>query len=46
VTIGDFVLVAAPAQFCMTGVKTFIVSNDGVVSEEEFGRARLMNSRK
>ncbi|WP_263365779.1 DUF2950 domain-containing protein [Edaphobacter bradus] len=35
--IGGFALVAAPAEYGITGVKTFIVSNDGVVYEKDFG---------
>jgi hypothetical protein len=37
--IGGFALVAAPAEYGVTGVKTFIVSNDGVVYEKDFGTA-------
>jgi hypothetical protein len=35
--IGGFALVAAPAEYSITGVKTFIVSNDGVVYEKDLG---------
>jgi len=35
--IGGFALVAAPADYRVTGVKTFIVSNDGVVYEKDLG---------
>ncbi len=35
--IGGFALVAAPAQYGVTGVKTFLVSHDGVVYEKDFG---------
>jgi Protein of unknown function (DUF2950) len=35
--IGGFALVAAPAEYAVTGVKTFMVSNDGVVYEKDFG---------
>ena len=35
--IGGFALVAAPAEYRVTGVKTFIVSNDGVVYQKDFG---------
>src|SRR5262245_4625898 len=35
--IGGFALVAAPAEYAVTGVKTFIVSDDGVVYEKDFG---------
>jgi hypothetical protein len=41
VMIGGFALVAAPAEYGETGVKTFIVSNDGVVYEKDFGPASL-----
>jgi len=37
VMIGGFALVAAPAEYAVTGVKTFIVSHDGVVYEKDFG---------
>jgi hypothetical protein len=37
--IGGFALVASPAEYGVTGVKTFIVSQDGVVYEKDFGRA-------
>ena len=39
VMIGGFALVAAPAEYGVTGVKTFIVSHDGVVYEKDFGAA-------
>ena len=37
--IGGFALVAAPAEYGVTGVKTFIVSQDGVVYQKNFGKA-------
>jgi hypothetical protein len=37
VMIGGFALVAAPAEYRETGVKTFIVSQDGVVYEKDLG---------
>ena len=37
--IGGFALVAAPAEYGVTGVKTFIVSHDGVVYQKDFGAA-------
>ena len=37
VMIGGFALVAAPAQYRVTGVKTFMVSHDGIVYEKDFG---------
>jgi hypothetical protein len=37
VMIGGFALVAAPAEYAVTGVRTFIVSHDGVVYEKDFG---------
>jgi Protein of unknown function (DUF2950) len=41
VMIGGFGLVAAPAEYGETGVKTFIASQDGVVYEKDFGPATL-----
>ena len=41
VMIGGFALVAAPAVYGETGVKTFLVSHDGVVYEKDFGAATL-----
>jgi Protein of unknown function (DUF2950) len=35
--IGGFALVAAPAEYGVTGVRTFIVSHDGVVFDKDFG---------
>jgi hypothetical protein len=39
--IGGFALVAAPAEYLVTGVKTFIVSHDGIVYEKDFGADSL-----
>jgi hypothetical protein len=39
--IGGFALVAAPAEYGVTGLKTFIVSNDGIVYQKDFGPATL-----
>jgi hypothetical protein len=41
VMIGGFALVAAPAEYGVTGVESFIVSHDGVVYEKNFGSATL-----
>jgi len=41
VMIGGFALVAAPAEYAETGVKTFIVSNDGVVYDKDLGPKTL-----
>jgi hypothetical protein len=41
VMIGGFALVAAPAEYLVTGVKTFIVSHDGVVYEKDLGPKTL-----
>jgi hypothetical protein len=41
VMIGGFALVAAPAEYGATGVKTFMVSHDGVVYEKDLGRDTL-----
>ena len=35
--IGGFALVAAPAEYGVTGVRTLIVSHDGVVYEKDLG---------
>ena len=37
VMIGGFALVAVPAEYRVTGVKTFMVSYDGVVYEKDLG---------
>ena len=39
--IGGFALVAAPAEYGETGMKTFIVSQDGVVYQKDFGSSTL-----
>jgi hypothetical protein len=39
--IGGFALVAAPAKYGVTGIKTFIVSQDGVVYEKNLGPSTL-----
>jgi len=44
--IGGFALAAAPAEYGVTGVKTFIVSHDGVVYEKDFGRVTLAEFKK
>jgi DUF2950 family protein len=41
VMIGGFALVAAPAVYNVTGVRTFIVSHDGVVYEKDMGPRTL-----
>jgi Protein of unknown function (DUF2950) len=41
VMIGGFALIAAPAQYRITGVKTFMVSHDGVVYEKDLGPKTL-----
>ncbi len=42
VMIGGFALIAAPAQYRNTGVKTFMVSQDGVVYEKDMGPQTLL----
>ena len=37
VMIGGFALMAVPAEYGVTGVKTFIVSHDGIVYEKDLG---------
>jgi len=44
--IGGFALVAAPAEYGVTGVKTFIVSHDGIVYEKDLGPATLSEFAK
>lgn len=46
VMIGGFALVAAPAEYGVTGIKTFIVSHDGVVYEKDLGPETLDEFRK
>ena len=41
VMIGGFALVAAPAEYGVTGVKSFVVSHDGVVYEQDLGPKTL-----
>ena len=44
--IGGFALVASPAEYRVTGVKTFIVSHDGVVYEKDLGPNTLRPSAR
>jgi hypothetical protein len=44
--IGGFALVAAPAEYGETGVKTFMVSDDGVVYEKDLGPETLKAFQK
>jgi hypothetical protein len=39
--IGGFALAAAPAEYRVTGVKTFMVSQDGVVYQKDLGPSSL-----
>jgi hypothetical protein len=39
--IGGFALVAAPADYGVTGIKTFIVSHSGIVYEKDLGPTTL-----
>jgi hypothetical protein len=39
--IGGFALVAAPAEYGVTGIMTFIVSHDGIVYEKDLGEETL-----
>ncbi len=43
--IGGFALVAAPADYAITGVKAFMVSHDGVVYEKDLGPTTLEQFR-
>jgi len=44
--IGGFALAAAPAQYQVTGVKTFIVSHTGIVYEKDLGANTLEQFEK
>jgi hypothetical protein len=44
--IGGFALVAAPAEYLVSGVKTFIVSHEGVVYEKDLGPKTLERFRE
>jgi hypothetical protein len=46
VMIGGFALAATPAEYRVTGVKTFIVSHDGVVYQKDFGPGSLGEFKK
>jgi Protein of unknown function (DUF2950) len=46
VMIGGFALAASPAEYRVTGVKTFIVSHDGVVYQKDLGPASLEEFNK
>lgn len=46
VMIGGFALVAAPAEYGVSGVKTFMVSHDGIVYEKDFGPKTLAEFQK
>jgi len=46
IMIGGFALVAAPAEYAVTGVRTFIVSHDGVVYEKDLGLKTLDEFQK
>jgi len=46
VMIGGFALAAAPAEYGETGIMTFIVSDDGVVYQKDFGPTTLDNFKK
>jgi hypothetical protein len=46
VMIGGFALVAVPAEYRVTGVKTFLVSHEGVVYEKDLGPDSLAIGKK
>jgi hypothetical protein len=46
VMIGGFALIAAPAQYRVTGVKTFIVGPDGIVYQKDLGPDTLNIAKK
>ena len=46
IMIGGFALVAAPAEYKVTGVRTFMVSHNGVVYEKDLGPKTLDEFKK
>ena len=46
IMIGGFALVAAPAEYDVTGVRTFLVSHGGVVYEKDLGPKTLDEFKK
>jgi hypothetical protein len=45
VMIGGFALIAAPAEYGVSGIKTFIVSHDGIVYQKDLGPKSLEIAR-
>jgi hypothetical protein len=45
IMIGGFALIAAPAEYGVTGVKTFIVNHNGIVYEKDLGPDSLSIAR-
>jgi hypothetical protein len=41
IMIGGFALIATPAEYGVTGIKTFLVNHDGVVYEKDLGKDSL-----
>jgi hypothetical protein len=46
VMIGGFALIATPAEYGITGIRSFIVSQDGVVYEKDLGRSSVDQFKK
>lgn len=46
IMIGGFALVAVPSEYRVTGVKTFIVSYDGIVYQKDLGPSSLDLAKK
>ena len=46
VMIGGFALIAAPAEYGVSGIQTFIVSHDGVVYQKDLGPDTLNLAKK
>jgi Protein of unknown function (DUF2950) len=44
--IGGFALIAAPAEYRVTGVKTFICNQDGIVYQKDLGPDTLGIAKK
>ena len=46
VMIGGFALIATPAEYRVTGVKTFICNQDGIVYQKDLGPDTLDIAKK
>ncbi len=46
IMIGGFALLAVPAEYGVTGIKSFMVSNDGIVYEKDLGPDSIETGKK